>query len=135
MLETEIKRERLTNTFIDVEASRLQIADIGKQINQRRKNGSHIPKLTQLYYDTRFNSKTKQWVHPDCEHTYQEMLRVQDEHCSTPKAQPLTEEEISMMVLKLRSGYVKGLGMRPSSFLRTPAHLPQLSIFNNSRVE
>ena len=63
------------------------------------------------------------------------MLKVQDEHCSTPKAQPLTEEEISMMVLKLRSGYVKGLGMRPSSFLRTIAHLPQLSIFNNSRVE
>ena len=49
------------------------------------------------------------------------MLRVQDEHCSTPEAQPLTEEEISMMVLKPRSGYVKGLGMRPSSFLETLA--------------
>ena len=49
------------------------------------------------------------------------MLRVQDEHCSTPEAQPLTEEEISMMVLKPRSGYVKGLGMRPSSSLRTLA--------------
>ena len=49
------------------------------------------------------------------------MLRVQDEHCSSPEAQPLTEEEISMMVLKPRSGYVKGLGMRPSSSLKTPA--------------
>ena len=49
------------------------------------------------------------------------MLRVQDEHCSTPEAQPLTEEEISMMVLKPRSDYVKGLGMRPSSSLKTPA--------------
>ena len=49
------------------------------------------------------------------------MLRVQDEHCSSPKAQHLTEDEISMMVLKPRSGYTKGLGMRPSSFLRTPA--------------
>ena len=49
------------------------------------------------------------------------MLRVQDKHCSSPKAQHLTEEEISMMVLKPRSGYTKGLGMRPSSFLRTPA--------------
>ncbi|XP_050262395.1 uncharacterized protein LOC126706863 isoform X6 [Quercus robur] len=87
----------------------------------RRKNGGHIPKVAQLYYDTHFNSKTKQWVHPDCEHTYQEMLRVQDEHCSTPEAQPLTEDEISMMVLKPRSGYVKGLGMRPSSSLKTPA--------------
>ena len=49
------------------------------------------------------------------------MLRVQDEHCSTPEAQPLTEKEISMVVLKPRSGYVKGLGMRPSSSLKTPA--------------
>ena len=49
------------------------------------------------------------------------MLRVQNEHCSTPNAQPLTKEEISKMVLKLRSSYVKGLGMRPSSSLRTPA--------------
>ncbi|KAL0010718.1 hypothetical protein SO802_005826 [Lithocarpus litseifolius] len=49
------------------------------------------------------------------------MLRVQDEHCSTPEAQLLTEEEISMMVLKPRSGYVKGLGMRPSSSLKTSA--------------
>ena len=49
------------------------------------------------------------------------MLRVQDEHCSTPEAQPLTEKEISMMVLKPRSGYVKGLGMRPSSSLKTHA--------------
>ena len=48
------------------------------------------------------------------------MLRVQDEHCSTLEAQPLTEKEISMMVLKPRFGYVKGLGMRPSSSLRTP---------------
>ena len=49
------------------------------------------------------------------------MLKVQDEHCSTPNAQPLTEEEISKIVLKPRSGYVKGLGMRPSSSLKTPA--------------
>ena len=49
------------------------------------------------------------------------MLRVQDEYCSTPNAQPLTEEEISKMVLKSRFGYVKGLDMRPSSSLKTPA--------------
>nr|POE52212.1 hypothetical protein CFP56_60319 [Quercus suber] len=51
----------------------------------------------------------------------QEMLRVQDEHCSSPEAQTLTEDEISMMVLKSRSDYVKGLGMRPFSSLKTPA--------------
>ena len=49
------------------------------------------------------------------------MLRVQDEHCSTPEAQPFTKEEISMIVLKPRSGYVKKLGMRPSLSLKTLA--------------
>ena len=49
------------------------------------------------------------------------MLRVQDEYCSTPKTQSLVEEEIFMMVLKLRSGYVKELGMRPTSSLKIPA--------------
>ena len=63
------------------------------------------------------------------------MLRVQDEHCSTPEAQPLTEEEISMIVLKPRSGYVKGLGMEPPHLLGLLPYLPQLGILNNSRVE
>ena len=31
----------------------------------------------------------------------------------------LTEDEMSMIGLKSRSGYVKGLGIRPSSSLRT----------------
>ena len=33
--------------------------------------------------------------------------------------EPLTKEEISTIVLKSRSGYIKGLGVRPSSSLRT----------------
>ena len=33
--------------------------------------------------------------------------------------EPLTKEEISTIVLKSRSGYTKGLGVRPSSSLRT----------------
>jgi len=47
------------------------------------------------------------------------MLRVQDEHCSTLDAEPLTEDEISMKVLKPRFGYIKGLGMRLFSSLGT----------------
>ena len=35
--------------------------------------------------------------------------------------EPLTKEEISMIVLKSRSGYIKGLGVRPSSSVRTSA--------------
>ena len=41
------------------------------------------------------------------------MLRVPDEHCSTPNAELLTKKEISIMVLKLRFDYVKGLDMKP----------------------
>ena len=48
-------------------------------------------------------------------------MKVQDEHCSTPEAQPFTKEEISIIVLKPRSGYVKRLGMRPSLSLKTLA--------------
>ncbi|KAL0007689.1 hypothetical protein SO802_009191 [Lithocarpus litseifolius] len=86
-----------------------------------QKNGDHIPKLAKIYHDTHFNSQKNQWVHPDCENTYQEMSSVQDEHCSTSDTEPLTEEEISVIVVKPISGYVKGLGMRPSSSLRTSA--------------
>ena len=48
-------------------------------------------------------------------------MKVQDEHCSTPEAQPFTKEEISMIVLKSRSSYVKKLGMRPFLSLKTLA--------------
>ena len=44
-----------------------------------------------------------------------------EEHLVDPDAIPLTPEEVSVRVLKSRSGYVKGLGIRPSSSLRTIA--------------
>ncbi|XP_050285534.1 uncharacterized protein LOC126725075 isoform X2 [Quercus robur] len=120
-VSTRNARNRNKEGMLDKHIHRCGNKSLAIRVDERRKNGGHIPKLAQVYYDTHFNLKTKQWVHHDCEHTYQEMLRVQDEHCSTLEAQPLTEEEISMMVLKSRSGYVKGLGMRPSSSLRTLA--------------
>jgi hypothetical protein len=46
-------------------------------------------------------------------------LRVQEEHLADPNTIPLTPEEVSIRVLKPRSGYVKGLGMRPSSSFKT----------------
>ena len=49
------------------------------------------------------------------------MLRLKEEHLVDTDAIPLTLEEVSVRVLKLRSGYVKGLGIRPSSSLRTIA--------------
>ena len=48
----------------------------------------------------------------------EEIIRVQEEHLSDPSTIPLTLEEVSVRVLKPRSGYVKGLGMGPSSSLK-----------------
>ena len=42
---------------------------------------------------------------------------MQEDHCQDPNAIPLTQEEISNLVFKKKSGIVKGLGMRPSSSL------------------
>lgn len=43
----------------------------------------------------------------------------QEEAAAAAAGTPMTEEELSVKVLKARSGYVKGLGLRPSSSLRT----------------
>ena len=45
---------------------------------------------------------------------------MQANHCQYPKAIPLTQEEISILVFK-KSGIVKGLGMKPSFSLVTTA--------------
>ena len=46
---------------------------------------------------------------------------MQEDHCQDPNAIPLTQEEISNLVFKKKSGIVKGLSMRPSSSLVTTA--------------
>ena len=53
---------------------------------------------------------------------------MQADHCQDPNTIPLTQEEISNLVFKKKSGIVKGLGMRPSSSLVTTAS-------SNSSVE
>ena len=53
---------------------------------------------------------------------------MQADHCQDPNAIPLTQEEISNLVFKKKSGTIKGLGMRPSSSLITTAS-------SNSSVE
>ena len=44
---------------------------------------------------------------------------MQEDHCQDPNAIPLTQEEISNLVFKKKSGIVKGLGMRSSSLVTT----------------
>ena len=48
----------------------------------------------------------------------EEIIRVQEEHLSDPNIIPLTPKDVSVRVLKPRSGYVKELGMRPSFSLK-----------------
>ncbi|KAF7130261.1 hypothetical protein RHSIM_Rhsim10G0117300 [Rhododendron simsii] len=48
----------------------------------------------------------------------EEMIQVEDEH-KQESAIPLSREQMSVKVLKKRSGYVKALGLRPSSSNRT----------------
>ncbi|KAG5544657.1 hypothetical protein RHGRI_017182 [Rhododendron griersonianum] len=47
------------------------------------------------------------------------ILEVETEHCTEAGVTPMTQEELSIKSLKAKSGYVKGLSMRPSSSLRT----------------
>jgi hypothetical protein len=49
------------------------------------------------------------------------MLRLEEEHLVDPYAIPLTPKNMSVRVLKLRFGYIKGLSMRHSPSLRTIA--------------
>ncbi|THG18006.1 hypothetical protein TEA_001401 [Camellia sinensis var. sinensis] len=64
--------------------------------------------------------------HAECLAYCQELLELQRkweetqaEHLSQTSVIPLSPEELSVKVLKPRSGYVKGLGLRPSSSMKT----------------
>ncbi|XP_028087192.1 uncharacterized protein LOC114287937 [Camellia sinensis] len=72
-----------------------------------------------VFTNLHFNDVTKQWISPECEKNYDNMIKIQAEHCSQPGVVPITPEELSVKVLKPRSGYVKGLGLRHSFSVRT----------------
>ncbi|GMP63784.1 hypothetical protein CsSME_00025339 [Camellia sinensis var. sinensis] len=82
-------------------------------------NGGQLPELPCVYKSTHFNDVTKQWISPECEENCDNMIKIQAEHCSRPGVVPITPEELSVKVLKPRSGYVKGLGLRRSFSVRT----------------
>ncbi|KAF3948217.1 hypothetical protein CMV_025761 [Castanea mollissima] len=91
-------------------------------------NDGQVPELAKIFKDVHFNPNTNMWIHHEDEVTYETILKVQEDHCQDPNAIPLTQEEISNLVFKKKSGIVKGLGMRPSSSLVTTAS-------SNSSVE
>uniref|UniRef100_A0A7N2LV31 Transposase n=1 Tax=Quercus lobata TaxID=97700 RepID=A0A7N2LV31_QUELO len=83
---------------------------VDEEINN---NDGQVPELAKIYKDVHFNPNTNKWIHHEDEATY--------DRCQDPNAIPLTQEEISNLVFKKKSGIVKGLGMRPSSSLVTTA--------------
>ncbi|KAG5524202.1 hypothetical protein RHGRI_031012 [Rhododendron griersonianum] len=57
--------------------------------------------------------------HPKLETLIDKMVQIEIEHNAQEGAIPITQEELSVKGLKARSSYVKGLGIRPSSSIRT----------------
>ncbi|XP_028079885.1 uncharacterized protein LOC114281580 [Camellia sinensis] len=77
-----------------------------------------LPDLAELYKETHCNEKTHEWISSQAQCNYENMIQTQADHLSQLGSTPLTAEELSIKVLKPRSGYVKGLGMRPSFSIR-----------------
>ncbi|CAL5416902.1 unnamed protein product [Camellia sinensis] len=65
----------------------------------------------------------KKWNDTNWLANYENMIKIQAEHCSEPGTVPITPKELSVKVLKPRSGYVKGLGLRRSFSVRTTSAL------------
>ncbi|XP_058212438.1 uncharacterized protein LOC131324477 [Rhododendron vialii] len=82
-------------------------------------NGNRVPDLKEVYKSTHFNEDKKMWISEESEKNYRKIIEVEAEHCTEAGVTPITQEELSIKSLKAKSGYIKGLGMRPSSSLRT----------------
>ncbi|KAG5548011.1 hypothetical protein RHGRI_013640 [Rhododendron griersonianum] len=82
-------------------------------------NGNRVPDLKEVYKSIHFNEDTKMWISEESEKNYGKIKEVEAEHCTEAGVTPITQEELSIKSLKAKSGYIKGLGMRPSSSLRT----------------
>ncbi|KAG5536866.1 hypothetical protein RHGRI_024338 [Rhododendron griersonianum] len=78
-----------------------------------------VPALEKIYKSTHFNADTNEWISPECEDIHDEIVRIEAEHNSQDGAVLITQEELSVKVFKAKSGYLKGLGMRPSSTVRS----------------
>ncbi|KAI8559731.1 hypothetical protein RHMOL_Rhmol04G0197000 [Rhododendron molle] len=69
-------------------------------------NGGVVPAVIEMNKSTSFNKDTKKCISSESKVLYEGAI-------------PITQEELSVKGLKARSGYVKGLGIRPSSSIRT----------------
>ncbi|KAG5523960.1 hypothetical protein RHGRI_030833 [Rhododendron griersonianum] len=82
-------------------------------------NGGVVPAVTEMYKSTHFNKDTQKWISSESKVLYDKMVQIEIEHNAQEGAIPIMQEELSVKGLKARSGYVKGLGIRPSSSIRT----------------
>ncbi|KAI8526180.1 hypothetical protein RHMOL_Rhmol13G0288900 [Rhododendron molle] len=82
-------------------------------------NGGVVPAVAKMYKSTHFNEDTQKWISSESKAFYDKMVQIETEHNAQEGAIPITQEELSVKGLKARSGYVKGLGIRPSSSIRT----------------
>ncbi|KAF5934176.1 hypothetical protein HYC85_030347 [Camellia sinensis] len=103
--------------------------------NQTIANGGQLPELPRVYKSTHFNDVTKQWISSECEKNYDNMIKIQAEHCFQPSVVPTTPEELSVKLLKPRSGYVKGLGLRPSFSVRTTSASTYIDYVRHLQME
>ncbi|KAL7207457.1 hypothetical protein ACSBR1_029414 [Camellia fascicularis] len=87
-------------------------------MNQIIANGK-VPNLAEIYKSIHYNSDTHEWISSESQVNYDNIIQTQVEHLSQTGAIPLTPEELLVKVLKPRSSYVKELGMRPSSSMKT----------------
>lgn len=78
-----------------------------------------VPPLKEIYQSTHYSKDTNEWISPGCKDKFDEMEKIEAEHNSQEGAVPMTQEDLSIKVFKKRSGYIKGLGMRSSSSVRT----------------
>ncbi|KAL0007047.1 hypothetical protein SO802_008549 [Lithocarpus litseifolius] len=53
-------------------------------------NDGQVPELAKIFKDVHFNPNTNMWIHHEDEETYENILKVQEDHCQDPNAIPLT---------------------------------------------
>ncbi|CAL5326949.1 unnamed protein product [Camellia sinensis] len=76
-----------------------------------KENGGLLPDICNFYKDTHQNKKTKEWIDPICCDLYEQMTMVRDE--SIESGTPMTQEDISRVVLGKKKGYLRGFGVGP----------------------
>ncbi|GFS35696.1 hypothetical protein Acr_00g0041600 [Actinidia rufa] len=111
--------QRLTDKF-DLQGNPSHVGKIvARQCGRTLSSFSYLLALAVVYKSTHFNPDTNEWITPESEIIHDKIEHLEAEQNSQDGAIPMTQEELSIKVFGPRSGYVTGLGMRPSSSSRS----------------